>query len=146
MIYEHLTKAGDQKGSILSGTIASSPFSSLAKNTSSGQAQHHSLQVENLLNYGTKKSSMTTANNSVPKIDEVKPEVKYSNLALNGNASSMSSIISESFIKKTLMDEEVKKEQQPKRNAFSQLKEELNYKSLIEGHVDTLKHRMTGTV
>lgn len=136
MIYEHLTKAGEQKASIVSGTTAStaSPFSSHAKSSSSAQSQH-SLTVENLLNYSTKKSPM-------PKMDafEVKPEVKYSNLALNGNAS-MSSIINESFIKKTLMDEEVK-EQQPKRTSFSQPKED--YKSLIDDHVETLKHRMTG--
>lgn len=76
---------------------------------------------------------------------EVKPEVKYSNLALNGkNSSTMSSIISESFIKKTLMDEEVKKEQQPQKTSFTQLKED--YKSLIEDHVETLKHRMTGII
>lgn len=147
MIYEHLTKSGDQKtASIINGTTASPPFSSLSKNASSGQA-HHSLTVENLLNYGTKKSAVaTTTNHSVPKMEafEVKPEVKYSTLALNGNPSLQStSIISESFIKKTLLDAEVKKEQ-PSKGSFTQLKED--YKSLIEGHVETLKHRMTGTI
>ncbi len=148
MIYEHLTKAGDSKAaSIIKGTTASSPFSSLAKNASSGQA-HHSLAVENMLNYGTKKSAVTTpTNNSVPKMQEifeVKPEVKYSTLALSGNAlPQMNSIVSEAFIKQTLMDAEVKKEQ-PSKGTFTPIKED--YKSLIEGHVETLKHRMTGTV